>query len=576
MRVRLARTAGFCMGVRRAVELAEDAAAKGGTPVYTHGPLIHNAQAVDVLAEQGVRPVDAIDELPRGRLVIRAHGIPRAEQERAEALGFECIDATCPHVVASQRRIARASAEGRDIVLVGDPEHAEIVGLAGHATTPVHIIADEAEAKAFVPERPVCVIGQTTYNAKRYREICAILQDRSPDAVIHDSICMATDERQAEARRLAEECDAVVVVGGRHSANTLRLAQVAGETGKPVFHVETAGELDMPSIALHNTVGVTAGASTPGWLTQSVIDRLQTAGTPGWRGVLDRLTGAAIRSYIYSALGAVGLALAVAQLLEQSWLPGEGLFIIFSYIFAVYVVNHRPPAPSPDHQAQTVETFFGRNRIRLLLLAGALGVVSFYLAWRFGRRLPALLAVAYVAGIVYTVPLLPAGFIRRRLKDIPASKDIFVALAWTAVTVFVPVFSLRPSPTGWAIAAAAVFVFLLVFGKTAALDLRDTEGDRLVGTETIPVLVGRSRTLHLLYAIQFAAAGLLVTTTAFGLLPPFGWLLLTLPLYGIVYLRLFRSGLLTEEVRCQAIVDGQFLLAGLLGIGWGLAGGTGA
>jgi (E)-4-hydroxy-3-methyl-but-2-enyl pyrophosphate reductase len=273
MKIVLARTAGFCMGVRRAMEIAEKAGRNEETPVYTHGPLIHNAQAVEFLESQGVRAVESVEGLARGRVVIRAHGIPAQEEARLKELGFTTIDATCPRVTASQRRIAQASRKGRSVVLVGDRDHAETVGLAGHASTPVHIISSEAEAREVSVESPFCVLAQTTFNAATYARICAILRERDPSCTVYDSICRATAERQQEARELAADCDALVVVGGRHSANTCRLAEIAREAGKAAFHVESAEELDTEALAGFERIGVTAGASTPAWVTETVIDR---------------------------------------------------------------------------------------------------------------------------------------------------------------------------------------------------------------------------------------------------------------------------------------------------------------
>jgi 4-hydroxy-3-methylbut-2-enyl diphosphate reductase len=416
----------------------------------------------------------------------------------------------------------------------------------------------------------VSVLAQTTVHAETDAEIVDVLRERFDEITVHDSICRATAERQEEARSLAAECDAVVVVGGRHSANTRRLAEVAGADGTPVYHVETADELDLERLAEHPVIGVTAGASTPGWLTQTVLDRLQTLNRRGAGGMLRGLLIGAVRSYLYSAVAAVGLALAAMHLLGLQTLPLGTLALVFAYVFVVYTINRRATQPRGNPAAGGRPPRGRENR--LLLAAGGLGLGSLALAWHYGPGVLLLLALAYAAGIIYTVPLLPRRFSRRRLKDIPASKDLFVAAAWAVVLTGLPVLVAGLSPLGEAVLGTGAIVFLLVFGKTVALDLRDTEGDRLIGTETIPVLAGRRAALRLLYALQVLVLGALVALTAATIFPPVGWALALLPLYGLGYLRLFDKGLLAEETRCQAIVDGQFLLAGVLTAAMHLAG----
>ncbi|MFH0910413.1 MAG: 4-hydroxy-3-methylbut-2-enyl diphosphate reductase [Planctomycetota bacterium] len=569
MRVKLARTAGFCMGVRRAMNMAQDAAAEGGKPVYTYGPIIHNAQAVEVLESKGIRVTESVDEMPPGRLVIRAHGISPGERARLEGLGFECIDATCPHVLRSQQRIQKASREGRAIVLVGDPDHAETLGLAGYASGPVRILSTPAEAEALALDGPVSVLAQTTFNAETYGRVADILRREIGDCEVFDSICLATSERQAEARKLSQSCDAVVVVGGRHSANSLRLAAIARESGKPVFHVETAGELDPEAFTSFRIVGVTAGASTPGWLTQAVIHRLQDIQSRGATARLMDLAAMIVKSYLYSALAAVCLAHAVVRLMGASAVPAGAYFSIFAYIFTVYTINRRTAMPPLADELPALDAFYEKWKGLLFALAGGLTAAGLALAWRLSHGLFLLLCLAYLGGVIYAVPILPRGYRWRRLKDIPASKDIFTAGAWAVVVLGMPLFLLEPSLSLLSAFGTGVLVFLLVFGKTVALDLRDTEGDRLIGSETIPILIGTGSTLRLLYLVQTLALALLLGFSLGGVFPSLGFALLALPAYAILYLRLFPQGLLTEEVRCQAIVDGQFLLAGAIAISWG-------
>lgn len=563
MKVILAKTAGFCMGVRRAMEIAQDAAKDSASPVYTHGELIHNKQAIDVLENQGIKAVKNFDDIAKGKMVIRAHGVPKAVKDELTQKGFECIDATCPHVLKSQKRIEKDSAEGKAIVIVGDHDHAEMVGLAGHASNDVHIISTEEEAEKLSISKDFSVIAQTTFNAETYEKICDIFNKRYPNCTIYHSICRATEERQNEAMRLANECDALVVVGGKHSANTCRLAEIGRIAGKPTFHIETAEELNPDEISGFNTVAVTAGASTPGWLTQTVIDKLIKCDNKGIIPVIRKTLDIVIRSYMYNAIGGICLSFAMAKLMNV-FLTLNHVAVVFSYILSIYIFNRYAVSSKNSSSVSGIFNFYTEHKTKLLSISVFLSIASILLSLEFSRNLFALIIFAYVAGIIYTIPILPKTFRYRCLKDIPASKDIFVSLAWAALLTAIPAYFPLENAAFKTTAGIFTLVFLLIFGKTVALDLRDTEGDRLIGSETIPVLIGKNKTIKLLYAVQFIIFALTIILTYLSIFSIYGYGLCLVPIYGIGYLRLFRKRLLKDEIKCQAIVDGQIIFAGII------------
>ena len=279
MRVELARNAGFCMGVTRAMEMALDAARGGIKPLYTLGPLIHNRQAVESLQAEGIRIAEKPEDVPPGAgVIIRAHGVRPEARGELERRGARIIDATCPHVLASQRRIDEKSAAGCSVVIVGDRDHAEIRGLVGHAKGPYAVISAPEDLAALDLPAPLCIIAQTTFSEQTYKRIIDEARRRFPDVEVFESICASTEERQREIPEMAKRVDAIVVVGGRHSANTMRLAEIARSTGTPTVHLEAAGEIDLDSLSGARTVGVTAGASTPSWVIDEVVDVLSSAG----------------------------------------------------------------------------------------------------------------------------------------------------------------------------------------------------------------------------------------------------------------------------------------------------------
>jgi 4-hydroxy-3-methylbut-2-en-1-yl diphosphate reductase len=290
MRVKRAEVLGRCVGVRRAVELALGTALReGDRRVYTLGPLIHNPQAVAELEAAGVHALSEAELEPGGlaaggldgaAVVIRAHGVPPAMRERLAALGARIVDATCPRVLASQRRAADYAARGWKVVIAGDEGHGEVAGIAGYAPGSV-VVGGPGEAEAVDPEgRPVALIAQTTIKKEEYEAIRAVLARRFPGLETVDSICPCTEDRLAALARLSAEVEAIVIVGGRNSANTARLLATALELGKPAWLVETAEELPEAAFG-YGSVGLSAGASTPERLIAEVEDRLARGLTPG-------------------------------------------------------------------------------------------------------------------------------------------------------------------------------------------------------------------------------------------------------------------------------------------------------
>ncbi|NLJ47607.1 MAG: 4-hydroxy-3-methylbut-2-enyl diphosphate reductase [Treponema sp.] len=271
-----ADTLGYCMGVRRAMDLAvKTAETETIRPIYTLGPLIHNPQAVEDLRRRGVEVLgeQETDSRVAGRIVIlRAHGVSPALRSRLESLGARLADATCPRVLASQRRARRFHESGYSVVLVGDRNHEEIVAVTGCAPA-CSVVGSPEEARALDLVEPVGVLAQTTVSEEEYEAVCGVLRSRYSRLEIVDTICPATRERQESLARLADRAEAIVVVGGRSSANTARLFRAARALGKPAWHIETAAELP-PEVFGFSVLGLTAGASTPDSIIAEVEDAL--------------------------------------------------------------------------------------------------------------------------------------------------------------------------------------------------------------------------------------------------------------------------------------------------------------
>ncbi|NLF41038.1 4-hydroxy-3-methylbut-2-enyl diphosphate reductase [bacterium] len=278
MNVIVAKNAGFCWGVKRAVTLSRDAARKKGGRIYTYGPLIHNRSVIKRLEAEGVHVLpEHADAHAAGAatLIIRAHGVPPGDTQRLVDAGYDVIDGTCPHVVKIQKEVARAHKAGRTIVIVGDSDHAEVRGLLGFCGGKGIVVAGVDEIAAVPRDEPVTVVAQSTLDEETFAAVSHAVKNHCADAAIVDTRCNATAKTQREAIALCAQVDAIVIVGGRDSANTNRLAQLCREQGVRTFHVEEAGELRDSEFAGVATVGITAGSSTPDWLIAEVAERLR-------------------------------------------------------------------------------------------------------------------------------------------------------------------------------------------------------------------------------------------------------------------------------------------------------------
>ena len=273
MEVILAESLGFCYGVKRAIKLARENAAPDGT-ACTLGPIIHNPQMVARLAAEGVGNVSSLEEMTSGTIIIRSHGVGPQVYDEAEKMGLSLVDATCPHVKKAQMAANELAQDGYEVVIVGEKRHPEVRSIyewSGHKAV---VVETEAEASALQPCGRLGIVAQTTFSGERFKSIVMRLLDKSNDVRIVRTICTATDQRQAAAVALAGQVQLMLVIGGKNSANTTRLAQLCAEKCK-TYHIETAAELQDEWFDKIEKIGITAGASTPDWIIKEVYKKCQ-------------------------------------------------------------------------------------------------------------------------------------------------------------------------------------------------------------------------------------------------------------------------------------------------------------
>ena len=275
MEVKVAKTAGFCFGVKRAVEKAYEVAEQSQEEVYTYGPIIHNEEVVTDLEKRGVHVLETEEDLRRlekGTVIIRSHGVPKYIYELLEKKGLSYVDVTCSFVLKIHRIVERESRAGRHIVIIGNADHPEVVGIRGWCQGSSTVIKNKVEAEQFLSKiyEKICIVSQTTFNYNNFQEIVEILSKKRYDRIVLNTICNATQDRQSEAEEIAKQVDAMIVIGGRHSSNTQKLYEICKSKCKNTYYIQTLADLSSDRFLSVPCVGITAGASTPNKIIEEV------------------------------------------------------------------------------------------------------------------------------------------------------------------------------------------------------------------------------------------------------------------------------------------------------------------
>ncbi|MDP8223012.1 MAG: 4-hydroxy-3-methylbut-2-enyl diphosphate reductase [Candidatus Lernaella stagnicola] len=573
----LAENAGFCFGVRRAVDMVlSESASKHGT-IATYGPLVHNPQVIELLTLRDIACAENLDELQEGMAVIRSHGVPPGDVDVLRERGLEILNATCPKVQAVQTVIEREAAKGRTVVIFGEKEHPEVIGLMGAARDgDCHVVfsLEEFDALQLPPSKPITLVAQTTSNRRAYYELVEHLEAKHTDLNVRHTICNATERRQQDIRELAETVQAIIVIGGKNSGNTRRLAMIGEELGLPTWHIETADELEGIDFSPYDTVGVTAGASTPSWIIDRVMTRLQEMEEAESQPLLARarrVIEALAAAHVTTGLAAGALAYVGAMLMGVSFRV-DFFLLVACYVLSMHVLNRFTETgvdkfrDDPKRQA-----FYRRFNLILWVLGIGSGLAAIVLGFKLGVVPFWIVLAASIIGMLYSVRVVPRswmGFLGfRRLKDIAASKNFFVASAWALVSIF-PLFFVDQSGSWHRVVLSFLFLFLVTGLRSVILDLSDMASDRLVGRETIPLVLGPARTYTL---IRYVLVGLVVSLyglAAAGWLPGLAWILGHWILVEFLYFEFFRRPVQLPTLTRDMVVDMHFIVAGIVAFIW--------
>jgi (E)-4-hydroxy-3-methyl-but-2-enyl pyrophosphate reductase len=568
MKIIIAKTAGFCMGVRRAVEMALDSPGKHRGPIFTHGPLIHNPQVLDLLEEKGVHIIGNIPEAGEGTVLIRAHGVPPAVKKDLKQAGFTVIDATCPRVVKVQAIIKKHTKQGYAAIIIGDRDHPEVVGLMGFAADKSHIAGSIEELEALPDFDKAIIVAQTTLNTRLFETVKDWAQERHPHYKCFHTICDSTALRQAEIQKMAEMVDALIVVGGKNSGNTQRLAEIAGQSGIATFHIETEFDLDIKALSAAETIGISAGASTPNWIINRVVravERLPYQNSAGIQKIVYTIQQALLLTNVFVAAGAGCLSYACAVLMGiRNFLPH--VWISMLYVLSMHTLNNLTGLKADRYNDPEREAFYRRHKAFLICLAMSSGAAGLLIAYSQGIASFIVLLLMSILGLSYNIQLIPKTLFTgkySRIRDISGSKTILIALAWGLVTSVLPAIS-AGNPFGLKTTLVFFWATGLAFARTAFFDILDMQGDRIVGKETIPILLGEKKSIRMLKTVLGIWGVLIISSSLAGIIPALGLGLSICPAAMLALISMHENGFMLPGIRLEFLVESHFFLAGLV------------
>ena len=564
MSVITAHTAGFCWGVRRAVDMVLAELKKGNDPYAVYGELVHNPQVLRALAERGVSICETPENMNGGTLFLRTHGTTLERRKQLKPLPLKIRDLTCPRVGSALAVARKKSREGYDVIILGDSQHQEVRSILSYGGDRARVISGPDEIAALSGISRPFLMSQTTQNTETFEKTKNVLQDKYPDLEYAFTICDSTSLRQDELRKMCDKVDCVVVVGGRNSANTARLVEIAREEGLPSYHIETHEELDADELRKYENVLLTAGSSTPSWSIRKVREKLLEiqGGTlragKAWKLLQSMIFGNVHVLPLTFILGAAGACI----LNSSNWLL-PALAASF-FLYGVHTVTSVLESGYSHPSRLRRQEFLISHRRFLNVSAMFAFAGSLTLSLFLNPLWPAVLGVMLALFLLYTIPLIRKVYPFRGLRSLPGSRDLMFAGAWSFLLAFLPGYISAGAAITPGIVIWAAVLFFLFLSRCLLADLVDLQGDALMGMDTIPIHAGRSLSVRLFWLCFSLASVLLAAGIASGYLPLNAAAFFPGPLLlAAGFLILARTPFPSEFLK-RAIADGSLFAAGVL------------
>jgi 4-hydroxy-3-methylbut-2-enyl diphosphate reductase len=558
-----AESAGFCPGVKNAIDKVLELAKHSQKHIYTLGPLIHNKQVIETLKEKNINAVNSAAEIkePNAILVIRAHGIPPDQEAAIRALNLEVVDATCPLVKHVQDNIRRHAREGSATIIVGDKDHAEVVGLMGYTEGRGYVVGGPEEVCKLPRLEKANIVAQTTQEGDVFLAAAAEARKIAGVLTVSNTICNPTRLRQKETVEFSKASDLVIVVGGKNSANTARLFQICERYAKKAAHIEKEDELKADMFEGASRIFITAGASTPTWMIEKVLEKARELTGSAENPLLEKLAFGwklLVTGSLYTAVAAASLTY-VCMKLEGAPVDAKFLLMAGLFAFSLHMANRASEkgAASPDKARKLL---FVKYRLQSRFTAVLCGALAIFISAALGWKVFLTAAFFWSVGMLYPYNL-PRGL--EKFGNFPGSKDILTALGWAFMCAYAPGLwhggALSDSTQ-----LAVFFAFLLVFTRSVLFGVSHAHSDMIVGNENFYKAAGPRLAYLTLAGIFILLAVVLLTLKSGGWKPELAAALLTGMLYYLGLMLFFYFSKIPERITAETLIDTQLILLGLL------------
>ncbi len=558
----MARHSGFCMGVRNAVLKIVDELNSSDENIFVYGPLIHNPQSIEVLRKRGLITINSLDEIKDKQVAIRTHGIPLSENREIRGKAARTINLTCSRVAKVQSIIKKYSRDGYFTIIVGDRDHAEVIGLKSYAGSGVFVVSHKDDIDRIPLSEKYIVVSQTTHERAQFEDIVNAIKMSFTNVNVIDTICDSTRLRQDDViEAIKKGIDTLVVVGGKNSANTSRLAKIGIDNGIKTFHIETDDELKTADFKNSNYVLVTAGASTPGWIINNVLEKLYTikySKSNVFTKTLKMYFEFLVRSNIISSIAAFIMVL-IAQKFAGLQPEYKSGIIASLYIFIMYSVNNyfdRHFLVKSNSYKYSVYKNFGLLLLSLSILAF---FISLYLAYTLSPLLMYTILLPYFFGIIYSAPFSKSIIKKinwKVFKKLYSSK-IITSFGWLVGVIYVPYFMQGVGALEYT--AMALFFCLFIFLRNTIIDLVAFQGDLILGRDTLATWLGIKKTSVLVTAATVFIIIFFSIAAVYSGQINFLALLLAIGYYLVIFYKIIKTDYFIS-LKYEFIIEANYLI----------------
>ena len=562
----MAKHSGFCMGVRKAVLRIVNELNSSDDKIYMNGSLIHNPQTIEVLKSRGLIADDPFDDLSNKSVAIRTHGIPVEENKRVKQNAARTINLTCSRVARVQSIIKKYSSDGYYTIIIGDKEHAEVIGLKSYAGSGVHVVSNADDINKIEKAEKYILVSQTTYERNHFNKLVDDILKKYKNINVIDTICDSTRLRQEDVKNGIEKgIDTLVVVGGKNSANTRSLAKIGLDNGIKTFHIETDNELKKEDFNGREYILVTAGTSTPGWIINNVLEKLYIFKNESRNliiKVINHYLQILIRSNIISSIAALFMVL-IAQVYAGIPIDIKLGIIAALFVFVMYSVNNFLDRKFLIKSNPYKYNIYDQYAIQLIIASGIAFSLSVYLAVKISHVLTLLLLVPYMFGLIYSTQI-TKNIVKKinidLFKKIYNTK-IVTGFGWVVAVVIIPYYEQNVS---WDIYLSAItYFFLFIFTRHLIIDFVAFQGDLILGRDTLPTWLGVKNVAVLTYIIISIGALFFTVVSIINGRTVFLTLLLCIMYYALLLNKIRKTDYLIS-LRYEYIIDVNYIILILL------------